>query len=505
MKTEGIANHDYLLFIPTNHGKIAADIFGEDRNYDVALNDYTGDGIGTEKADHQFALAGHKWPCISRLPLGLLKHYKAVAFFDDDIDVTTDQMNALFVRGTRNLVDIWQASLPEGYEGWQHLNHQQDQPAECRTVPMVEIMMPIFSRRALCLCWPTFSQSESGYGLDFWWAKILADEQLYKPWVFDSIIVDHVRPTQSHKWKLSTGETPHQEWARLAAKYGFPGPSLESLTPPPPMADTAKPTIFLVMPHGHNPEMAAAQRLWQANCGNANIIPFAHSTSALPRNFNILWSMALAMRDKGQVTHFAMLHDDVVPHPDDWLAILLAELGANDADLISAAVAIKDYRGLSSTGIEDPGNPWNPAKRLTMKEIHALPETFSAADCGWPDRALLVNTGCWMADLRRPIFRPRGNGEFPLYFTMNDRIVHENGLYRAQFEPEDWFFSRLLHKLGGRVLATRKVSPGHVGKMEFPSDCVWGELQEDNAGTIAELRALADKFKKSEEIGEISS
>jgi hypothetical protein len=250
------------------------------------------------------------------------------------------------------------------------------------------------------------------------------------------------------------------------------------------------PHILVGMPYSHSPHQGSALRLWTGSSRRADVTPMDHSTSLLARNFNILFCTALTMRDRGDITHFAMLHDDVVPC-DGWLDILLDELEAHDADMVSSVVAIKDHRGLSSTAIADPRTPWNVAKRLTMKELMELPATFSAADCGWPERALLVNTGCWLADLRRPVFQFTEN-PLPLFFTIKDRIIHENGVYQAQCEPEDWFFSRLLHERGGRVVATRKTGCAHYGNIAFLVDRPWGDLQEDDVGTIAELKKMAE-------------
>ena len=45
----------------------------------------------------------------------------------------------------------------------------------------------------------------------------------------------------------------------------------------------------------------------------------------------------------------------------------------------------------------------------------------------------------------------------------------------AQVEPEDWYFSRLLHELGLKVGCTRKVRLTHRGPHEFTNADVWGQ------------------------------
>ena len=191
------------------------------------------------------------------------------------------------------------------------------------------------------------------------------------------------------------------------------------------------------------------------------------SGSLLAANFNGLWVDALNLARTGRrVDYFAMIHGDVEP-PIGWLDTLIDELEAHDLDILGAAVPIKDPNGLTSLALARPdGDPWRPLCRLTTAEIHALPETFTSDDCGHP---LLLNTGLWVCRFD-PAWRDQ------VHFTINDRIVRDKGgVYHAQCEPEDWFFSRLLHELGLRIGATRKIPLVHKGPALFPSDRVWGE------------------------------
>jgi hypothetical protein len=77
-----------------------------------------------------------------------------------------------------------------------------------------------------------------------------------------------------------------------------------------------------------------------------------------------------------------------------------------------------------------------------------------------------------MADLRDQI-----------YFTIQDRnyIAVEDGeeVMRPRVFPEDWFFSALCASLGLKVLVTRKVRAGHVGKATWWNTEPWGEWDED--------------------------
>ena len=182
-----------------------------------------------------------------------------------------------------------------------------------------------------------------------------------------------------------------------------------------------------------------------------------------------------------------MLHADVEPQMPFWLDVLLHELENNKADMVSAVVPIKTRQGLTSTAIGDSFDPWCPVRRLTMKEVFELPETFSAADVRTllgPDKVgfgpLLVNTGCFVLRLDQ-------EWSERVFFTIRDRLVKlPDGTIAPEVEPEDWHLSRLLDRSGCRVLATRKVPLWHHGTSQYSNDEAWGD--ESDTSTVAYLK-----------------
>lgn len=219
---------------------------------------------------------------------------------------------------------------------------------------------------------------------------------------------------------------------------------------------------------------AAARGVYRASRGEAlhpHIV--VEESSLLAHNFNRVWCHALNMARTSGLDYFAMQHADVEPE-DFWLDTLVAEMEANDLDVLGVVVPIKDVRGVTSTALaREDGDPWRVHARLTMAEVHRLPETFTSADLG--GRQLLLNTGLWVCrfDL---------SWADKVFFTINDRIARTaDGEYVPQNEPEDWFFSRLLHERGLRVGCTRKVKLTHRGHMTFGNDKPWGQYQFDEA------------------------
>jgi hypothetical protein len=194
----------------------------------------------------------------------------------------------------------------------------------------------------------------------------------------------------------------------------------------------------------------------------------------LAAGFNSIYCQALNLAEAGEITHLAFLHGDIAPE-DLWIDKLVEEMERVEADFISVVAPIKDVRGLTSTGVGYFGMDWSPLRRFTMSEIMEMPETFSVADTPYPDQVLLHNSGCWLADLRNPLFRAEdANGIGLVYFTINDRILRLQGKWTYHVESEDWFFSRRLHEQDAKTFVTRKIKMAHCGSFEFRNDHAWG-------------------------------
>lgn len=209
----------------------------------------------------------------------------------------------------------------------------------------------------------------------------------------------------------------------------------------------------------------ASMGFWRASKTHGQVMWQYQEGSLLANNFNRLWCQALNVRHKGeQLDYFAMQHADVEPEPF-WLDAMIEELERHNLDVLGAVVPIKDGNGLTSLALHDDGNNWRAKCRLTMTEAFRLPETFTSEDVGSP---LLLNTGLWVCRM--------GDWCKKVRFTINDRIVYDEKTdqYHAEVEPEDWYFSRLLHELNLRIGATRKVRLIHRGTSPFVNYITWG-------------------------------
>lgn len=210
----------------------------------------------------------------------------------------------------------------------------------------------------------------------------------------------------------------------------------------------------------------AGMELRASKTGEYTIHSLQAWRSTLTPNFNLLWVNTLNGRKQHNLTHFAMIHDDIAPETG-WLDVLLDEMDATGADLVSAVVPMKSAMGLTSTALDNTGDEWNP-QRLTLKEIHNLPETFDSKDAGGP---LLLNTGCWVCRLDRPWVNN-------VVFRQQDQIRLVDGQYEAHQIPEDWDFSRQVSRQGGKLVGTRKVRLYHE-RPEWTNTKPWGQWSTD--------------------------
>lgn len=238
--------------------------------------------------------------------------------------------------------------------------------------------------------------------------------------------------------------------------------------------------VLLGVPHNGHVCWDSGQSAWCCSAEHS-VQVCSLPTSLLALGFNTLWCEALNRNERDEeITHFAMLHSDINAG-QNWIDTLMRVLDDKEADLVSAVNAIKDDRGLTSTGVGLRGVNWRPWRRFTMKFLETIPRTFNAAEAGFPDKVLLHNTGCWVADLRRPLFHQANpEGELIASFTIRDRIVRRNGTWRPEVEPEDWYFSRRLDDLGANTYATRELVTNHFGLSSIGNQGDWGTREDDD-------------------------
>jgi hypothetical protein len=220
------------------------------------------------------------------------------------------------------------------------------------------------------------------------------------------------------------------------------------------MSEPFRPQVCLLFPHNHavSPGAAIAYARAQFTSRDVDVVASPHvGTSFVPQGYNIGLSHALAMRDLGLCTHFAMLHADIEPE-DRWLDKLWAEMRKSGADAIAAVAPIKEPQyQRTTTVIGNPDDPWEPKRFVTMSDRANLPDTFTIKDCGDPATEFLqINTGCMLVDLRNPwwdIPRAGATGDF-FAFELMQEIV------RVPMDPHD--YGAMVNDWRGQLIEARK-------------------------------------------------
>jgi hypothetical protein len=229
---------------------------------------------------------------------------------------------------------------------------------------------------------------------------------------------------------------------------------------------------MLSMPCGVPPLPCAARAFFQDASRKHELMTAAPTFSALSANFNKLWATGIANAMEGLVDIFAMMHTDVEPQTY-WLDTLVDELLRLKLDVLSSVIPIKDESRNTSTAMGPIENEWENTL-LNLDEIKLLPETFTDEDMkpwrrkhNMPDHKLMLNTGCWVADLRNTKFWKVENGLLKFFFTQKDRIQFDGNRFSVGLASEDWNFSRICHREGLRLAATRIIEVKHHGARAF--------------------------------------
>jgi len=228
--------------------------------------------------------------------------------------------------------------------------------------------------------------------------------------------------------------------------------------------------VLLAFPYNGNPEMAAVRSIFRCSRKH-EVIQASRPHSALANNFNALWAYGLAAARNKEVDYFAMLHSDVSAPEDDWLDKMIAEMERGKYQLVSGIIPIKTGEGITSTAIGPLDDQWTQY-RMSQDDVLHLPVTFEDADLKpWKrkhdhmDWVLLLNTGCWVADLHdQRWYEADKDGNLRFAFEQQDRIRFVDNALTVDFASEDWRFSRECHRAGMRIAATRCTPLLHHGQ-----------------------------------------
>jgi hypothetical protein len=193
-----------LVFVAARGLAVEAELFGSNRTFDVAYNDFTGSGSVPDKAEFKLSKDVWAFRLFARDLYEATKQYSSVAFLNDDIGISTSSINKLFDIGESMGLGIWQAAFSDNsVTSWPHLKRRDG--SSVRRTNEIELAMPFFSRLALDKCIDTFDITDSAWGIEAVW------DQRCDCFVVDSVTADHFRPIESSGRLMPSGLYPMQE------------------------------------------------------------------------------------------------------------------------------------------------------------------------------------------------------------------------------------------------------------------------------------------------------
>lgn len=228
---------------------------------------------------------------------------------------------------------------------------------------------------------------------------------------------------------------------------------------------TTKKRVFLSLPNNHH----IANEAWQTalDCGREDLYVYTwrEESSLLAHCFN---RCLVKCRQVGEFDYWALLHSDMQAEKG-WLGVMVDEMERCGLDALHAVVPIKNASGLTSTAVAYSDDEWSVPRRITVRELAELPQTFTIddlkscydADC----KVMLPNTGCLLLKCGDWLNRFPG-------FSILDRIV--DGGTKSEVVPEDWHFGFWAARNGLRVGATKAVKISHWGRWAFCNNEQWG-------------------------------
>ncbi len=185
-------------------------------SYDLAVFDY-GDEDTFDPGDAQYyaRVKGPKYDTMHRLLAGwsLTDKYDFYFFPDQDIEIPAAKVDELFRLASLHDLSLCQPALDHRSTiSWGVTRQQED--CLFRYTNFVEVMAPLFDRRAFDACYPTFTRSLSSWGLDLFWGKIVTKLRL-NIGVIDCVTMGHPHERGSETWRMSNGKTARQELDEL--------------------------------------------------------------------------------------------------------------------------------------------------------------------------------------------------------------------------------------------------------------------------------------------------
>lgn len=198
----------------------------EYKDFDLAIS-YFGDmeGLFSDECDFYQQAKGPKFPALYDLIVNNMDYilqYDAICLSEDDLYCDAKTVHEMFRIFHENTLWLAQPSLTtDSY--YSHEITLAKPGLTLRYTNFVEIMTPIFSRQALLQCLPTFNKTQSGWGIEHAWTRILG-HPTDKIAIIDAVSIRHTRPLGTGTLYKVISANPWLEAEKIAREYHVPTP-----------------------------------------------------------------------------------------------------------------------------------------------------------------------------------------------------------------------------------------------------------------------------------------
>jgi len=166
------------------------------RNWDLVVSYFGNDpDIYRDEEIVRIDGKGPKWPPLQKL---LLEHpeylelYEYIWCPDDDLEMSKQDINRFFEICTRYKLELAQPSLTPN-SPMTHPLLINNTASHIRFTNFVEVMAPCFSAECLRRVLPTFSGTQSGWGIDWLWPRMVSNRETGIA-IVDDVVIRHTRP-----------------------------------------------------------------------------------------------------------------------------------------------------------------------------------------------------------------------------------------------------------------------------------------------------------------------
>lgn len=186
------------VFVPVGKDSLHRQLLKGDADFDLHLLIYDGSyNKFCNDSDFVACDAGYKMDMIYRYlhrHPELFEKYEYFFLLDDDIVISTEDVNRLFSMMREYQLKIAQPSLVMSYYTYKHTAFHPF--CILRYTNFVEMMMPCFSRDALKAVLPTFEQKIRWCGIEMHWPVLVGSNHKDMA-IVDAVSAKHTRPVQS--------------------------------------------------------------------------------------------------------------------------------------------------------------------------------------------------------------------------------------------------------------------------------------------------------------------